>query len=58
MNNKKVAQELLRVAKELMATEFPTERAMKEYLQKHPDADKSKHRVRSLPTPKSWSRYK
>ena len=33
------------VARFLKAKEFPTEEALKQYLQKHPGADKSKHRV-------------
>lgn len=33
------------VARYLQATEFPTEEALKKYLQEHPDADRSKHTV-------------
>ena len=43
--NANIARELLAVAKELMAIEFPTQDAMKKYLDEHPDADKSNHRV-------------
>jgi hypothetical protein len=45
MNRIAVAQEILKIAKELMAMEFPTDAAMKKYLREHPDADKSLHRV-------------
>ena len=34
-----------RVARRHLAREFPTEKALKKYLQEHPQADKSKHHV-------------
>lgn len=45
MNEIAVARELLRVAKSLMAMDFPTQDAMDKYLKEHPDADKSNHKV-------------
>jgi len=45
MNKMMVAREILKVAKELLAIEFPTQDAMKKYLDEHPDADKSNHKV-------------
>lgn len=40
------------VARYLSATEFPTEEALKKYLQEHPDADRSKHTVSKGGAPK------
>jgi hypothetical protein len=37
--------EMLRIAKELIGIDFPTQDAMNKYLKEHPDADKSNHRV-------------
>jgi hypothetical protein len=45
MNEMAVARELLRVAKELMSMDFPTQDAMDKYMKEHPDADKSNHKV-------------
>jgi hypothetical protein len=45
MNEKIVARELLRMAKELIAIEFPTQEAMDKYLKEHPGADRSNHKV-------------
>lgn len=45
MNRNLVAKELLAVARDLMAMDFPTQDAMDKYLKEHPDADKSNHRV-------------
>jgi len=45
MNRKLVASELLKVAQDLVAIDFPTDEAMKKYLDEHPDADKSNHKV-------------
>lgn len=45
MDNTSIVRELLRMAKELVAIEFPTQDAMDKYLKEHPDADKSNHRV-------------
>ena len=41
----KVAEELLAMARELLAMEFPTQDAMDKYLKEHPDADRSNHKV-------------
>lgn len=45
MDRKKVAAELLALARELVGMEFPTQDAMDKYLKDHPDADKSNHKV-------------
>lgn len=50
MNRMVVASELLRIAKDLLAIEFPTQDAMDKYLKEHPDADRSNHKV--VPTKK------
>lgn len=44
------------VARVVEATEFPTEEALKKYLQSHPNADKSKHTVRKHKTPTQFRR--
>jgi hypothetical protein len=44
------------VARVVEATEFPTEEALKKYLQSHPKADKSKHTVRKNKTPTQFRR--
>lgn len=46
MNREAVANELLRIAEDLVAMDFPTQDAMDKYLKDHPDADKSKHHVK------------
>ena len=45
MDRKMVANELVAVAKALMAIDFKTQDAMDKYLKDHPDADKSRHKV-------------
>ena len=45
MNRTLVAKELLAIARELVAIDFPTQDAMDKYLKEHPDADKSNHKV-------------
>jgi len=45
MNRIAVAQKLVKLARELMAIEFPTQDAMDKYLKEHPGADRSLHRV-------------
>lgn len=45
MNRIAVAQELLKIAKELAAMDFPTQDAMDTYHKEHPEADMSKHKV-------------
>jgi len=42
---KRVARELVSIAKSLVAIDFPTQDALDKYLKDHPDADRSKHRV-------------
>ena len=44
-NRPAVARELLAIARNLMAMEFPTQDAYDKYMKEHPDADKSLHRV-------------
>jgi len=46
MNRIKVAQELVLLAKSLISMDFPTEEAMKKYLEEHPGADRTLHRVK------------
>lgn len=45
MNRIMVAKELLKMAKELVSMDFPTQDAMDTYLKEHPDADRSNHKV-------------
>jgi len=45
MNRIAVAQKLVKLARELVSVEFPTQDAMDKYLKEHPGADKSLHRV-------------
>jgi len=40
------AKVLIKLAKEIMAMEFPTQEALNEYLKEHPEADKSHHSVK------------
>lgn len=46
MNKNLVASELTTVAKDILALEFPTQDALDKYLEDHPAADKSKHKVK------------
>jgi len=46
MNRTLVAKELLAIAKELVAMEFPTQDAYDKYMKDHPDADKSLHTIK------------
>ena len=46
MNKIAVAKELLAIARELQAIEFPTQDAYDKYMKDHPDADKSNHSVK------------
>ena len=46
MNRKILSSELLKLAKDIVAIEFDSEEALKEYLHGHPKADKSKHTVK------------
>lgn len=43
--DKKVASELVQIAKDLMAAEFPSEHALEMYLKNHPGANKADHKV-------------
>ena len=45
MQTQKVAKSLLKLARELIAFDFPTKDALDEYLKEHPGADKSLHKV-------------
>ena len=46
MNRTAVAKELLAIAKDLLAMDFPTQDAYDKYMKEHPDADKSLHTVK------------
>lgn len=46
MNKKLVAEELLKVAKNLLSMEFDSQEALDKYLKDHPGADKSNHTVK------------
>ena len=45
MNNKKIAKRLNKIAKELLAIEFPNQKAMNDYLKAHPLAERKNHKV-------------
>lgn len=45
MNKALVAKELLAIARDLIAIDFPTQDAYDKYMKEHPDADKSNHKV-------------
>jgi hypothetical protein len=40
-----VAKELVKLAKDLLAIDFPSQDALDKYLKEHPDADRSNHKV-------------
>lgn len=46
MKNKLVAKELLSIARDLVAIEFPTQEAYDKYMKEHPEADKSNHSIK------------
>jgi hypothetical protein len=46
MDKKLMANELVAVAKDILAIEFPTQDALDKYLKNHPAADKAKHKVK------------
>lgn len=46
MNRLAVANELVKVAEELVAMEFPSEESLRKYLQEHPLANQSNHTVK------------
>ena len=43
--DQRVASELLAVARDLAAMDFPSQKALDKYLKEHPDADRGKHKV-------------
>ena len=45
MNKALVAKELLAIAREFVAIDFPTKDAYDKYMDEHPDADRSNHKV-------------
>ena len=45
MDKNRVASELLKVAQDLIAIDFPSDEALKQYLNDHPKADKRNHKV-------------
>jgi hypothetical protein len=45
MDNRKIASQLLVMAKEVLGMDFPTQDAMDKYMKDHPDADRSNHKV-------------
>jgi len=45
MNNKKIAKELNKIAKELLSVDFPNQKAMSDYLKQHPLAERRNHKV-------------
>jgi hypothetical protein len=45
MDKNLIANELVDIARELFAMDFPTQDAMDKYLKDHPDADRSNHKV-------------
>lgn len=52
-----LAREIVRIAKQLMAIDFPTQDAMEKYLKDHPDANRSNHKVvksPNQPDKKGW----
>lgn len=49
MNAKRMAGDLLVLAKDVLGMEFPTQDALDKYLKDHPGADRSKHRVKKDP---------
>jgi hypothetical protein len=46
MDENKIAGELVRIARDLVGTEFDTKGQLDKYLKEHPDADRSKHTVK------------
>ena len=49
MDNKKIASQLLFMARELIGMDFPTQDAFDKYMKEHPDANRSNHRVVKTP---------
>jgi len=45
MNRIAVAQRLVKLARELMAIEFPTQEAFDKYMKEHPEGDRNNHSV-------------
>ena len=44
-SNHRIAGELLRMAKDILSMDFPTQDALDKYLKDHPDANRSNHKV-------------
>lgn len=51
MDKRIIAKELVKIAKDIQAMNFPTQEALNQYLRQHPNADRSQHKV-APPTPK------
>ena len=47
----KLASKILKMAKQLISMEFNTDKELKKYLKDHPDANKSKHKVKKKDGP-------
>ena len=45
MDNKKIASQLLFMAREVLGMDFPTQDAFDKYMKDHPDANRSNHKV-------------
>ena len=58
MDNKKIARELVRLARDIMGTEFDSQEAMDKYLKEHPGADKSNHSVKKKEKTESGTKGK
>jgi len=48
MDNRKVARELVKIARSLVAIEFPSQDALDKYLKEHPKADRGNHSVKKM----------
>lgn len=51
-NKSRIASALVKIAKELMGMDFPTQDAMDKYMKDHPDANRSNHKVVKTPEKK------
>ena len=45
IDTKRIARALLSLSSEILAEDFPSERALNKYLKKHPGADKTKKKL-------------
>jgi hypothetical protein len=52
MDSNKIASELVKIAKSLIAIEFDSKEAYDKYMKEHPEADKSNHSVKENKTQK------